>query len=85
MSADVTSQYFKVRGLIKPYNYYTGHFPCCIPIFLPCSLAEVEEYQLAIASNEKVIQQTLSLAVTPSFKFGPSLVAISTLDNLSGK
>ncbi len=49
------------------------------------SLAEIEEYQLRIASDEKVMQQIFSVAFTPTFKFGPSMVAIGTLDNLSSQ
>ena len=47
------------------------------------SLAEVEEYQLKIASNEEVIEQLFAVALTPTFKFGHDMVAISTLEYLS--
>ena len=40
---------------------------------------------MRIASNETVMQQLFSVAFSPSFKFGPSLVAMGTLDNLSSQ
>ncbi len=49
------------------------------------SLAEIDEYQMIIASNDVVMQQIFSVAFTPSFKFAPSIVAIGTLDNLSSQ
>lgn len=50
-----------------------------------CSLAEIEEFQLQIASNEKVLQQTFSIAFTLSLDFVYCKVAVATLDYLSKK
>lgn len=68
--------------LIKLHQHYNLTSPV---LCLHNSLAEIEEYQLQIASNEEVMRQTFSVALTPTFKFGPSMVAIGTLDNLSSQ
>ena len=40
---------------------------------------------MRIVSDEHVMKQIFSVALTPTFKFGPSMVAIGTLDNLSSQ
>ena len=45
-------------------------------------MAEMEEYQLSIASNEEVLQQVFSVALSPSFDFGTNRVAIRILEHL---
>ena len=52
-------------------------------IIHPYSLAEMEEYQLKIASNEEVLHQIFSVALSPTFEYGPNLAATATLEYLS--
>ena len=55
----------------------------CDVILLYCSLAELPEYQIKIASNDVVMQQMFSTAFSPSSDFVSSYMAVGTLDFLS--
>ena len=49
------------------------------------SLANEEEFKIRIAFNEEVMQQNLSIALSPAFEFESHKTAMTILENLSSQ